>query len=193
MIATALFAASIGCSGGHPPRPNIPAPVQNSQLGPGDKMEIFVVGEKDLPKDYMVNPDGTLDFPYVEHLKVLGLEPQQVAVLIRERLVQGKILSDPQVILTVKDYASKRVSIIGQVQKPGSIMWIPGMQLVHDAISQVGGFTSIADSNHVLLTRQVGRDQSKTYVISADAIAEGVQQDIPLQAGDTIKVDQRIF
>jgi len=190
MIVATLVA---GCGGGAPPRPKIPPPVQNSQLGPGDKMEIFVVGEKDLPKDYMVNPDGTLDFPYVEHLKVAGLEPQEVTTLLREKLAQGKILTDPQVILTVKDYASKRVSIIGQVQKPGSIVWIPGMQLVHDAISQVGGFTSIADSNHVLLTRQVGRDKSQTFVISVDAISDGAQQDILLQAGDTIKVDQRIF
>ncbi|WP_394838847.1 polysaccharide export protein [Pendulispora rubella] len=193
MLATALLLASTGCGGGYPPRPKIPAPVQNSQLGPGDRMEIFVVGEKDLPKDYMVNPDGTLDFPYVGNVKVAGLEPQEVTVVLREKLAQGKILSEPQVIVTVKDYASKRVSIIGQVQKPGSIVWIPGMQLVHDAVSQVGGFTSIADSNHVLLTRQVGRDKSQTFVISADAISEGAQQDILLQAGDTIKVDQRIF
>jgi len=171
----------------------MPAPIQSTQLGPGDRLEIYVVGEKDLPKDYTINPDGTLDFPYAEGLKVVGLEPQEITRLIRDRLVQRKILIDPQVALTVKEYASKKVSIIGQVQKPGSVVWIPGMQLVHDAISQVGGFTSIADSNHVLLTRQVSRDKRETYVISADAISDGTQQDILLQAGDTIKVDARIF
>ena len=189
-MITALIS---GCSGGKPARPNIPAPIQSTQLGPGDRLEIFVVGEKDLPKDYMINPDGTLDFPYAEHLKVAGLEPQEIAILLHDKLEERKILSDPQVTLTVKEYASKKVSIIGQVQKPGSVVWIPGMQLVHDAISQVGGFTSIADSNHLLLTRQVSRDKRVTYVISADAISDGAQQDILLQAGDTIKVDARLF
>ncbi len=167
--------------------------MQSTQLGPGDKLEIFVVGEKDLPKDYTINPDGTLDFPWVEGVKVAGLEPQEITRLLREKLTEKKILIDPQITLTVKEYASKKVSIIGQVQKPGSVVWIPGMQLVHDAISQAGGFTSIADSNHVLLTRQISRDKRATYTISADAISDGTQQDILLQAGDTIKVDARIF
>ncbi|WP_394820597.1 polysaccharide biosynthesis/export family protein [Pendulispora albinea] len=184
--------SSSGCSGGGPPRPNIPAPMQSTQIGGGDRLEINVVGEKDLPKEYVVNPDGTLDFPYAGSIKVAGLEPQEIAALVREQLIAKKILTDPQVNLTVKEYASKKVSVIGQVQKPGSIVWIPRMQLVHDAISQVGGFTSLAQSNRVLLTRQV-RDKSVTYIINADAISEGAQQDIPLQAGDTIKVDARVF
>jgi protein involved in polysaccharide export with SLBB domain len=181
------------CSGSGPPRPNLPPPVQSTSVGPGDLFEINVVGEKDLPKEYPVQSDGTIDFPYIERLQVAGKEPQEVADLIKSKLVERKILTDPQVTLQVKVYAAKKVSIIGQVQKPGSVTWTPGMQLVHDAISQVGGFTSIADSHHVLLTRQINRDQRKTFVISADAIGDGAQQDILLQAGDTIKVDQRVF
>jgi protein involved in polysaccharide export with SLBB domain len=67
------------------------------------------------------------------------------------------------------------------------------MRLVHDAISQAGGFTSIADSNHLVLTRTTGPGKSVTVIVSGDAISEGEQQDIPLQAGDTIRVDARVF
>jgi len=168
-------------------------PEQSTTVGPGDLFEVSVVGEKDLPKEFRVQPDGTIDFPYIERIKVEGLEPQQIVDLIRKDLVAKQILVDPQVTLVVKEYASKKVSIIGQVQKPGSVPWTPGMRLVHDAISQVGGFTSIADSNHILLTRITGPGKSVTATISGDAISDGAQQDVLLQAGDTIRVDARVF
>ncbi|MEO6418869.1 MAG: hypothetical protein ABIP39_05650, partial [Polyangiaceae bacterium] len=67
-----------------------------------------------------------------------------------------------------------------------------GLRLV-DAVSQVGGFTSIADSNHVILTRRISKEKTVTVVIAVDAITDGAQADIPLQAGDTIKVEARVF
>jgi polysaccharide export outer membrane protein len=161
-------------------------------VGPGDVFEVFVVGESGLPKEYRVQPDGSIDFPYVSRLQVEGLEPQDIVSLLKTKLVENKILVDPQVSLIVKQYNSKKVSIIGQVAKPGSINWTEGMKLV-DAISQSGWFTNIADSNHVILTRHVSREKTVTAVVSVDAITDGAQADIPLQAGDTIKVDSRAF
>lgn len=190
--AIGLVLALAACSGNPPPPRNLPPPVQSTTLGPGDVLEITVVGEKDLPKEYKIAADGTLDFPYVPRLPASGLEPQDLADHLKKRLVEGKILTDPQLSLIVKSYASKKVSIIGQVNKPGSVPWTDGMKLV-DVVSQVGGFTSIADSKHVILTRQTGPGKSVTVVVSVDAITDGDQPDIPLQAGDTIKVDARVF
>jgi polysaccharide export outer membrane protein len=78
------------------------------------------------------------------------------------------------------------------VQKPGNVSWNDGLTLI-DAVSQVGGFTSLADSKNVILTRQLADGKSKTVLVNADAITDGKQQDIPLQAGDTIKVDAKVF
>jgi polysaccharide biosynthesis/export protein VpsN len=183
---------SVGCTGGHPPPPNLPAPIQSTMVGPGDTLDIMVVGEKDLPHEYKVNPDGTIDFPYLDRVEVSGLEPQQITDTLKKKLATAKILTNAQVILAVKQYASKRVSLIGQVNKPGSVSWNDGLKLF-EAIAQSGGFTSIADSNHVILTRQTGPGKSITVTISVDAIAEGSQPDVPLQAGDSIKVDARVF
>jgi polysaccharide export outer membrane protein len=191
-LALALVVSlTFGC-GARPPAPQLPTPIQSTQVGPGDLFEVSVLGEKDLPKEYRVQPDGSVDFPYLNRIQVAGLEPQEVTDLIRKKLVEAKILQDPQVTLVVKQYASKRVSLIGQVQKPGAIPWTDGMKLV-EAVTQVGGFTSIADSNHVILTRQVSKGKSQTVIVSVDAITDGAQADIPLQAGDTIKVDARVF
>lgn len=151
-----------------------------------------MVGEKELPTEYRVQPDGTIDFPYIKRLSVAGLEPQEIVVRLKTALVEAQILTNPQVSLQVKQYNSKRISIIGQVTKPGSISWTESVKLV-DAISQAGWFTPLADSNHVVLTRYKKGGGTVTVLVSVDAITDGKQPDIPLQAGDTIKVDQRVF
>jgi polysaccharide biosynthesis/export protein VpsN len=182
----------LGCRAGHAGPPNLPAPTLSTVIGPGDLFEVSVLGEKDLPKVFRVQPDGSIDFPYVDRLMVAGLEPQQIEEAIKKALVDKKILSDPQVTLVVTQYNSKKVSIVGAVQKAGSIPWSEGMKLI-DAISLSGGLTSLADGDHVRITRVVGANKTVTAIVSVDDITDGKMGDIPLQAGDTIKVDQRVF
>jgi polysaccharide export outer membrane protein len=182
----------VACSRPHPGPPNLPTPTPSTIVGPGDVFEVSVLGEKDLPKEFRIQPDGSVDFPYVDRLQVAGLEPQQIEELIKSQLVEKKILTSPQVTLVVKQYNSKKISVIGAVQKPGSISWTDGIKLV-EAISLSGGFTSIADADHVRLTRNVSPGKTVTATISVDDITDGKQSDVPLQAGDTIKVDQRVF
>jgi polysaccharide export outer membrane protein len=190
VLALMLFGA---CGGSRPPPPkNLPAATPSTTVGPGDVFEVYVVGETNLPKEYRVQPDGTIDFPYIDRLNVAGREPQDIVGLIKDKLVENKILTNPQVSMVVKQYNSKKVSVIGQVAKPGSVPWAEGMKLV-DAISQSGWFTNLADANHVILTRYVAKNRTVTAVISVEAITDGTQPDIPLQAGDTIKVDSRVF
>ncbi len=182
----------LACSRSHPGAPNLPPPAQSTVVGPGDLFEVSVMGEKDIPKTFRVQPDGSVDFPYVDRLVVAGLEPQQIEEAIKKALVDRKILSDPQVTLVVTQYNSKKVSIVGAVQKPGSIPWSEGMKLV-DAISLSGGLTALADGDHVRITRTVGSNKTVTATVSVDDITDGKLGDVPLQAGDTIKVDQRVF
>jgi protein involved in polysaccharide export with SLBB domain len=174
-----------------PPR-NLPAPMQSTVVGPDDLFEITVVGEKDLTHEFQVQPDGTIDFPYVHRVKVEGLEPQEVVDLLKAKLVEEKILSDPQITLIVKQYNSKKVLVTGAVQKPDSVSWNPGMTLV-DAISRCGWFTQLADTGHVTLIRRVGKSRTIKATVSVDAITHHTQEDIPLQPADTISVEQRVF
>jgi polysaccharide export outer membrane protein len=170
----------------------LPVPTQSTVVGPGDVFEVYVLGEKDLPKEFRVQPDGTIDFPYLDRLTVAGLEPQQIEELLKTQLAERKILVGPQVTLIVKQYNSKKISVVGAVQKPGNLPWSEGMKLV-DAISLAGGLTSIADGDHVRITRLVGKIKTVSATVSVDDITDGKLPDVPLQAGDTIKVDQRVF
>ena len=188
LIGLALAA----CGHRYPPPPNLPEPIVNLQVGPGDVLEVVVVGEEKLPKEYQIQPDGSLDFPYTKGIKVVGLEPREIASAIREQLVEAKFLVSPQVQVKVKQFNSKKIQIIGQVTKPGPMPYQDGMTLVQ-AISAAGWFTPLADTNHVQLIRIVSGTKSVNAIVSVDAITDNNRSDLKLQQGDTIKVDQRLF
>jgi polysaccharide export outer membrane protein len=94
-------------------------------------------------------------------------------------------------VVSVKEYNSKRIVLLGQVQKPGSFPLSPGLTLIQ-AVSLAGGFTSIANTSRVNLTR-VSKGGSKTVQVNLDEITGGRSPDIPLQAGDRVYVYERIF
>ena len=169
----------------------LPAPVESTTLGPGDSFSLTIVGEDDLPTEYQVASDGSVDLPYVQNLKVAGLEPQEIGRQVREALIEGDILRDPSVVVRVKEYKSKRVSLLGQVQKAGSFPLTPGLTLVQ-AISLAGGLTAIAHRDRINLSRKTA-EGTKTVTVSLDAITDGRSPDFLLQAGDRIYVNERIF
>jgi polysaccharide export outer membrane protein len=188
-----LLLACMGCSGNRPgPPKNLPAPITKLELGPGDKVEIEVVGEKDLPKDYVVTQDGMLAFPlYIDPVAVQGLDPQSATDKLKKAFVDKNIFKNPQINLRVKEYAGKTVTISGQVAKPSSVPWRANLTIV-EALSECGWLTPMGDANHVFLTRQsLGRQV--TVIISVEAITEGAQPDIPLQSGDRIKVQASVM
>ena len=170
---------------------NLAPASEKSTVGPGDIFVMEIVGEKELPREYQIASDGTVDLPYLPALKVQGLEPQQIARLIRARMIEKGILSDPSIIVQVKEYNSRRITLLGQVSKPGTFPYTPGLTLVQ-AISVAGGLTPIADSDRVNLTRNTVKG-TQTVVISLDSMMEGTSPDIQLQPGDRIFVHDRLF
>lgn len=181
-----------GCQGGNEPQaPRLRAATQNTTLGPGDLFKMEIVGEKDLPTEFQVAADGTVAFPYVHEVQVAGLEPQELAKKIRAKLIEEEFLTDPSVVVTVTEYRSKMVTVLGQVQRPGSFRITPGMTLLQ-ALSMSGGFTSIAHKQRVNLTR-IQDGKAETVIVNVERIYEGTSPDIVLQSGDSVYVNERVF
>lgn len=186
-----LALAVAACSSPQTNQVMLPPPVQSTTLGPGDVFELHVVNEEKLPNTYTVSPDGTIDFPYVHRVQVAGLEPQQVVDVFRQKLIDEQYFKDPSVMISVKEYRSKAVNVLGQVKNPGNFPLVPGFTLVQ-AISKAGGLNSIADRDSVILTRTTGKHRI-TLRLSLESITEGRSPDFPLQAGDVITVGERVF
>jgi len=170
----------------------LPAPVNSSTLGPGDRFELVVFGEDKLPKEYIITPDGFVDIPYIGKHKAAGLEPQALAALIKDKLVEKQILREPTVIVNVKEFASKRVTVGGAIAKPGDVPFTQGLTLLR-LVATAGGFTITANHDNVLVTRTAPDGTRKTVSFSVDDISEGRVPDVPLQAGDNIFVYERNF
>jgi polysaccharide export outer membrane protein len=192
LVALGMLFATPACTRQRMVIASLPAPEQSTVLGPGDLFEVTVFGEKELSREYQVQPDGTINFPQLDRLQVAGLEPQQIEDLVTRMLIERKYLLAPQVTLVVKQYNSKKVRVVGAVQKQGNVNWTEGMKLV-DAVSAAGGLLPIADGNHVRITRVASTGNTVSVTVSLDDITDGKLADILLQAGDTIKVDQRVW
>jgi polysaccharide export outer membrane protein len=193
LLALALAQPFVVACGSSPaPRVTTLPPLSDKTVvGPGDIFTLQIVTEKDLPAEYQVASDGTVDLPYVQTLPVAGLEPQEIARLVRQHLIEKKVLVDPIVVVQVKEYHSRTVILLGQVAKPGSFTLTPGLTLMQ-AISLAGGLTQLANDDNVTLTRKV-ESGTRTVNISVDAITDGKAPDVPLQSGDRIYVHERLF
>jgi protein involved in polysaccharide export with SLBB domain len=192
-VCVLALASAIACGRNHSgQRVNLPPPSERTVVGPGDVFFMEIVGEKELPKEYQISADGSVDIPYIHTIKVAGLEAPEVARLVRQRLMDRKILSDPSVIVQVRVYNSRRITMLGQIAKPGSFAYTPGMTLIQ-AVSMAGGFTSISDTDRVNITRKTDSGRTFTAVLSVGTIMEGRSADVPLQAGDQIYVHERLF
>lgn len=193
--ALALIVMGFGAScAGRTPPPS--TPIQAVELAPEERLgiddvfEVRVFGEPDLSAAYRVAADGTVDYPFVGRISVIGMRSGEVQELIATRLKDG-YLKNPQVSLMVKEWNSRKVSVIGQVQKPGAVAYFPNMTIV-DAIAAAGGFTGIASKNAVTLRRELqGSVESKMCRV-AD-ISEGRAPNVVLRPGDILVVEERLF
>ena len=160
------------------------------RLGIDDVFEVRVFAEPDLSGAYRIAADGTVDYPFAGRISVVGLRSGDVQDLIASKLRDGYV-KHPQVSVMVKEWNSRKVSVIGQVQKPGAVVYFPNMTIV-DAIAAAGGFTGIAAKNSVTLRREAkGAVESRNYPV-AD-ISEGRAPNVVLRPGDILVVEERLF
>ena len=105
-------------------------------LGPGDRVEIEVLGRPETRSLTFVGPDGKMYYHLLPSQDVWGLTLTQ----IREQLEKGlsKYFTDPQVTLTLREVASKQVWVLGRLNRPG-IYPLNGPMTLLESIAQAGG------------------------------------------------------
>jgi protein involved in polysaccharide export with SLBB domain len=160
------------------------------RIGIDDVFDVRVYGETELSGPYRVASDGTIDYPLVGRLDVLGLRSGEIQQLLVVKLKEG-FLKKPQVTVTVKERNSQKITVFGQVAKPGQVGYYPNMTIV-DAIASAGGFTGIAAKNSVNLRREV-RGKIETHIYPVADITEGRSQNVMVLPGDGLVVDERVF
>ncbi|MEM5330007.1 polysaccharide biosynthesis/export family protein [Paraburkholderia sp. JHI2823] len=133
-----------------------------------------------------VASDGTIFFPRVGRVKVLGLTAEQV----QQKLTQGlsRTIRNPQLDVRVTGFNSKQIQVLGDVRQPAG-QAITDMPLsIVDAISRAGGAQQDADLQNVGVTRDGVRHQ-----VDVDSLVStgNVQQNVILHDGDIVDVPDR--
>lgn len=192
LVALAVSGIGFGCRPARPVETITAEPIRpEDRLGVDDVFEVRVFEEANLSGTYRVSADGSVDYPLVGRIKVAGLLSGEVQAEIATKLKEGEFLKNPQVSVMVREWNSRKVTVMGQVQKPGPVAYYPRMTIV-EAIAAAGGFTPIADKNRVSLRREGGgATRSQSYRV-AD-ISEGRGPNIFLVPGDILVVDERMF
>jgi protein involved in polysaccharide export with SLBB domain len=160
------------------------------RVGVDDTFDVRVYGETELSGTFRVATDGTVDYPLAGRLQVAGLRTGEIQQLLVVKL-KDKYLKEPQVVVTIKDRNSQKISVLGQVSRPGQVGYYPNMTIV-DAIASAGGFTGIAAKNSVNLRRQVS-GKIEMHIFPVADISEGRSPNIMVLPGDVLVVDERVF
>jgi polysaccharide export outer membrane protein len=155
--------------------------------GNGDVLEIRVYQEPDLSGVVRISTEGTIDYPFCGRVTAAGLYSTSLADALAACLRNG-YLKNPQVMVFLKEYNSKKVFVFGEVQKPGTFPFEEHMTIVQ-AITLSGGFGKLAAKNSVIVTRLVDGEERK-FKVAVEGIAEGRDKNFALQPGDIVYVPE---
>ncbi|MGH9365905.1 MAG: polysaccharide biosynthesis/export family protein [Thermoanaerobaculia bacterium] len=176
----------------------LPAPAGAAQespgeyrLGPKDLLEIRVFEIPELNLERRVSDAGTIGLPLLGEFSVSGLTSSEV----RERLqsaLTAKYVNRANVSVVVKEYASKPVSILGAVQKPGSLT-VSGQWPLLLAISAAGGLTERA-GRKIYVLRRTDNGLSDTLEVNVDELFQGSSPiwNVPIFPSDVVNIPARL-
>ena len=89
-------------------------------IGPGDTLHVLVLDTPEFEQHPRVTDAGEIPLIGVGNLSVVGLTPAAAALKIRERLINMHYMNHPDVTVTIEQYATQLVSVLGQVKTPGA-------------------------------------------------------------------------
>lgn len=103
-------------------------------------------------RGYLVETDGTINYPLLGRLKVAGLTRRQLVDMVQEKLEKGGFLKDP--IVTVR-FLNFRISILGEVSRPGTYNISSERITLFEALSMAGDLTIHGRRDRVAVMREI--------------------------------------
>jgi polysaccharide export outer membrane protein len=131
-----------------PASTNLPA----QRIGPDDLIGLSVYDSPEFTRTIRVGPDGAIRLPMLkQRVKADGLMPGELESAVAGALVEEQLLVDPFVTVTVVEYHSRPISVVGAVKKPITFQAI-GLVTLIDALTRAEGLSDEA-SGEILVSR----------------------------------------
>jgi polysaccharide export outer membrane protein len=165
----------------------------NYKLSANDLLDFRVFQEPELDGVIRVSGDGTAIFPLIGAVPLVGRTITEATELVRARYRDGYLVY-PQVSLTVRTYAQKLFTVLGQVQKPGSYDMKGSDEItLLQAIGRAGGYTKIANPGRVTVKRVEGGREEVLRVDAKRMARGGDSAAFYIKPGDIITVAESLF
>ena len=132
-------------------------------LGPGDQLDIELIGDRTTRTSVEVGPDGKIYFYLLPGLDVWGLTLAQTRALILEQS-KTYLKKDQSVVITLRSIASQRVWLIGRFNNPG-LYPLSGPMTLLEAIAQAGGPANTATGSSPDTAGSANADLSHSFVL----------------------------
>jgi len=164
-------------------------------LQPSDLIRVLVFQEPDLEREVRITQEHTITLPLIGRVSLKALTVRQAEESIRS-LYDKDYLVNPQINLTVLEYVETTVQVVGSVNNPGVVRFLPEQKLtLMEAIARAGGHSRLADLRKVRLTRTTVDGQSENFTVNVDELVKGNAsgEQWILVKGDVIYVPERIL
>ena len=162
-------------------------------IGAEDLIEVSVYELPDMNKTVRVSGEGLISLPFVGEIKAEGLTQQELEKTIKG-LLSERYITNPQVTVFIKEYKSKRASVIGAVENPGSYPLI-GKRTILEIISEAGGITERAGKKLYLIRGTSSESSAESIPIDLEELIEkgNPELNLPVQPGDVISIPPEKF
>ncbi len=152
-------------------------------LRPGDVINVQVYGHTDLAGQYTIGPDGHVQIFPVGDIYAQSLSVQSLTEIVTEKL--EKFISNPEVTISIQQYAPFFVYVLGSVKNPGAIQ-IPQSTIKLSSLLALAG--GVLSNSNLYDIRIVGKDLT-SKIIDFSGFYNGTSSVDPiLSAGDTVVV-----
>ena len=160
---------------------------QPYRIRAGDMLEVKHRLATELNDLAVVRPDGRISLPLIPSVTAAGLTTDELETALKQAYARD--LRDVELSVLVRSFATQRVFVGGEVEKPGMIDLIDG-QTVMQALYAAGGLKSTARSDEVVVVRRGSGDQRLAFAVNLDQVVHGtgLNQDMRLQPLDTVIV-----
>lgn len=169
---------------------------ESYEVGPGDVLNVLVIGNPELSRTAPVLADGAIMLPLVRDVRVAGMTVLEIQRKL-ENLLERDYLVDPQVEVTVASYQSSYVIVTGEVNVPGRRL-LRGRTRLIDLLIDSGGLRPSA-SGEILVTRTHGGSDGGLdtirLVLGRGAITAKDREtlEFPLRSADFVSVLPRSY
>jgi polysaccharide biosynthesis/export protein len=157
------------------------------RIGAGDVLQISVWNEPGASvAAVVVRPDGKVTVPLVKETDVLGMTPAELEKVLADKLAQ--FIHGADVTVVVKEIHSKKVYLVGAVNKVGPVALLSQMTVLQ-ALAEAGGLTDYAKRRKIYVLRNENGKQLK-LPFNYDVVVKGehIDQNVVLRPDDTIVV-----